>query len=96
MNPVKLNDAYFFTIEPDGKKVRLVVTDGCNELVCRKETFNNLNRFCEEEASRIFKGRLQLLKQDDIILVEMKGNIIGTIATSNFLKNLNDIKITSF
>lgn len=92
MNPVKLNDAYFFTIESDGKKVRLIVTDGTNELVCRKETMNRLIRFCTEESSRIFKGRLQLLKQDGIISVEVKGNIIGTITTHLFLKHLNGIK----
>lgn len=90
MSIVRLNEKHFFTIEPDGKKVRLIVTDGTNELVCRKETMNRLIRFCTEEDSRIFKGRLQLIKIDKTISIEIKGSIIGTIATTLFLKYLND------
>ncbi len=90
MSPVRLNETHFFTIEHDGKTVRLIVTYGTNELVCRKETMSRLNRFCIERDSRIFKGRLQLIKIDKTISIEIKGSIIGKIATTLFLKYLND------
>ncbi|RWY57212.1 hypothetical protein [Mucilaginibacter gilvus] len=75
-------------LEPANKKFRLVLIDGTQELACRKETRTNLKRFITSTESQLFKGRLQLYKNDDAIIIKLKGEDVGAITLSELEKAL--------
>ncbi|RKR80297.1 hypothetical protein BDD43_0393 [Mucilaginibacter gracilis] len=88
---LKLNHNYSLGFEPHlTNGVRLIVFNGDDEWVCRKETLQNLTKFIAGPEAHVFKGRLQLYKNDDSIAVEVKGQHIGTIALAQ-LKGLLQI-----
>lgn len=75
-----------FSIEPDNKKVRLVIYQNAEELVCRKENLSRIKQFLMQKEARLFKGRLQLSKVDQEIHVEVKGEVVGIIQRDDFVK----------
>lgn len=81
-----------FAIEPYKQKQRLVVTDQGNEWVCRIENIRKLEQFLAQEQASIFKGRLRLHKNHQEIDVEVKGNIVLQLKTSNFRKMIEQAK----
>lgn len=88
MKQYQLNDKLTFSIEHQGSKVRLIVSDGHSELVCRKERASVLMKLKDVEDMRLFKGRLQLLKKEELVYVIMKDEMVGTIALADFIKEI--------
>lgn len=60
MKQIILNEKLILSFEPSGKKIRLIITEADEDIVCRKETLKNLQHFLAAEQGYIFKGRLQL------------------------------------
>lgn len=87
MTKLQLSMDLYFSVEPYEKKARLIVYQNKEELVCRKETFKNLESFLQTKEARIFKGRLQLNKINQQIHIEVKGEVIGSISNVE-LKNM--------
>ena len=87
MNKVSPTCERDLTISLLGKKVRLPVADKGVENVCRLESLKNLNKFAGSSAGHLFKGRLQLHKDENGIQVIVKGEIVGVISEDLF-KNL--------
>lgn len=79
MRKLELNDELSFGIESENKKLRLIVFNNGKEYVCHKSTAGELTRFLNNDEEQLFKGRLQLLKNNDNILVKVKGNIEGAL-----------------
>jgi hypothetical protein len=92
MTVFKLDDELSFAIERSEKRARLIVYKNGVENVCRKETFGNLNRFILLDEGHLFKGRLQLNKDNTGIGIEVKGKLMGTIKTEEFLSCLKEAK----
>ena len=69
----------------------LIVYKNGIENVCRKETLGNLKRFIQLDDSHLFKGRLQLNKNDGNVGVEVNGKLIGIIKTEDFLRCLKEV-----
>lgn len=88
MQPIILNEQLTLLFEPNHKKVRLVVLQADEELVCRKETIKKLQQFLSVKQAHIFKGRLQLSKNEDVIEVLVKQNSAGIISSNTFKKVL--------
>jgi hypothetical protein len=86
MKEIKLNNELSLFFEPLNKRVRLVVSENGEELVCRKETIKNLNNFLKTEESHLFKGRLQLDKKEANIYVILKNEIIGMISSNQLME----------
>ena len=76
-------------VQPDGKKLRLVLTDGSTELACRRETPANLRRFLTSPQTQLFNGRLQLHKTGEAIAVSLKGEQLGVVSIEDFGKALD-------
>lgn len=91
MQHIVLNEKYTLSFEPLSKKIRLIISEADEELVCRKETIKNLNSFLLKEEMKIFKGRLQLSKHKDIIEVIVKGKTIAILSSSNIKDVLNNL-----
>lgn len=79
-----LNDEYSLTLEDHGKGVRFVVAKNDNGFICRKEKKSTVYKFFQTSAIHLFKGRLQLDKQDDIITISAEGKVIGTADVEEF------------
>ncbi|MFA6278223.1 MAG: hypothetical protein WC622_15850 [Pedobacter sp.] len=86
-----LNDKLILSFEPLGKKVRLIISESDVELACRKETIKNLKHFLTEDEMKIFKGRLQLHKQGDIVEVLLKNKPIAVVSSIEFEQILNKL-----
>lgn len=84
-----LNDKLILSFEPLGRKVRLIIFEADVELACRKETIKNLQQFLAEDETKIFKGRLQLHKREDIIEVLLKSKPVAIVSLSAFKEALN-------
>ena len=80
MKQLALTDTLSFRLENDNKKLRLIIADGDKELACRKETLSNLKRFIQSDQSSLFKGRLQLHRQDNAITITLKGQPAGAVS----------------
>jgi hypothetical protein len=99
MTSIKLENGFSFAIERHEKRARLIVYKDGVENVCRMESFKNIERFIRADEERIFKGRLQLSKNSEEIVIEVKGEIAGKMMTENFtgylekVKNLSDNSI---
>ena len=84
MRQIILNEKLTLSFEPIGKKVRLIISEADQELVCRKETIKNLQNFCNVDSTYLFKGRLQLHKHDEIIEIVIKNKPCAIIASNDF------------
>lgn len=91
MQQIVLNKRYSLSFEHQGEQIRLILLEDNVALVCRKETLKNLNSFLLKEELKIFKGRLQLYKQKDIIEVIMKGKPIAILSSGKFENALNNL-----
>lgn len=92
MQQITLNNEHTLSFEPMGKSVRLIVSRADEELVCRKESLKNLHKFLLADEMKIFKGRLQLDKHQEMIEVIMKDRPIAMIGANNFEQLLNNLK----
>lgn len=79
MELLTLSGDYGFHIEKMGKKLRLVVTKGGVENVCRQETAKKLLDFTQNADAHLFKGRLQLQKESAVVKIFIKGEKVGEI-----------------
>ena len=86
MQTLKLNDLFSMGAEAENKKLRLIIFSNGKEYVCHKTTSRELTSFFDGEKEQLFKGRLQLLKNNDNILVKIKGNIEGVVSTKDLSK----------
>lgn len=84
MPSFQLNNNLNFTIEPYEKRLRLIVFKDGLELVCRKENSKNLVAFLSLNKGQIFKGRLQLIKENTTVKILVKGQVIGSISEMDF------------
>lgn len=91
MITLKINGRYSFAVERYDKRLRLMVLDGINELVCRKVTKKELTAFLNNDEGHLFKGRLQLDKVGNDIVVNVKGNELGLINSQALLQSSNQV-----
>ncbi len=84
MKKISLAGQRNLTIDFLGKKVRLAVSEQGVENVCRLETIKNLDKFAVSREEHLFKGRLQLHKDETGIKVIVKGEIVGIISEDLF------------
>lgn len=89
---IPLRNNFSIGMERFENRIRLVVFNGDDEYVCRKETLSVLEKFAEKNKAHIFRGRLQLYKDSDDIHVEVKGTILGTVRLNDFKKKLTTLK----
>jgi len=87
---IKLDDRHSFDIEINGKNLRLVVYDNSVEKVCRKTTLKSLFEFIQSGENHLFKGRLQLFKNPNAIIIEVKGQMVGEIKAETLLNCLEN------
>lgn len=87
-----LNEKYTLSFQQLDKKIKLAISDGDKELVCRKETLKNLDDFLLKDENIIFKGRLQLYKHQTIIEVFMKGKPIAILSSKKMADVLNKLR----
>jgi hypothetical protein len=80
----KLPNGLSFIIAPADNKLRLIISYGTDELACRKETRGNIKRFLASEETTLFKGRLQLRKDNEVIILVLKGKDVGAIEVEEF------------
>jgi len=92
MNKMKLSDNMTLNIEKYDSRVRIIVLDNGEELVCRKERMSSLNRFLELENGEVFKGRLRLCKRKNKIDVIVKNNVVGQVNVGELRAEINSIK----
>lgn len=79
MNTLKLNDHLSIGVESENMKLRIIVFNNGEEFVCHKTTPGELAKFLSGDTNQLFKGRLQLLKNNGNILVKVKGNTEGVL-----------------
>lgn len=95
MTLLKLDHGFSFAIEHYEKRVRLIIYKDGVENVCRRESFKNLERFIWSNEESIFKGRLQLRRNSEGIVLVVKGKIVGKMTTEEFASYLEKVKNTS-
>jgi hypothetical protein len=78
-------------VESDEKKIRLIIYKNDHELVCRKTSLKEIKRFLDGSEERLFKGRLQLLKDHNHILIKAKKDIAGVTDRQALYKYLANI-----
>ncbi|HEX2628183.1 MAG TPA: hypothetical protein VHM26_04210 [Chitinophagaceae bacterium] len=89
MKKINLDHDFSFAMEAYERGVRLIVFNGKEEWVCRKEKVSRLKTFLSGNDSRLFKGRLQLHKQNGSVGIEIKGTLIGKISAEQFSQCLD-------
>ena len=82
--------AFTFNIFPHQEKLRLVVFNNDEEYVCRIESKKKLYQFLEGNDATLFKGRLQLIKNQDDIAIQVKGRILGELSIEAFRELLKN------
>ncbi len=75
-------------IEPSDKKLRLIIINNNQEIACRKEFRNKIIDFLEKENEWLFKGRLQLRKNNNLVEVYFKKALVDCISIPLFTKML--------
>jgi hypothetical protein len=94
MMKYSLTEDYVLRIEPEKEKssrLRLIIKQRGQELVCRKEGLNRLLDFVQGGDAHLFKGRLQLSKENDAINIYMKDSLIGSIKANVLAEELNQL-----
>ena len=91
MNNIPLNHELSINAQYCGASIsRLVIYKKNEEWICRKERLSKLFTFLHGPDTQIFKGRLRLYKQGEIIHVEVKGIRVGMIGVKEFLGMITD------
>ena len=89
MNKITISDQYSFEAKHESNSLRLVVFENGEELACRKVAFREFEQFLKKDTGHLFKGRLQLDKSGDDILVSVKNNKAGTIRAADLAQLIN-------
>ncbi len=73
-------------LEKQGPKVRIVILEDGEELVCRKESISALKKWIDSTEPKLFDGRLTLHREDgNFIGLFFLNNPVGKIAAADFL-----------
>ncbi|MFD2581811.1 hypothetical protein ACFSR6_04865 [Pedobacter vanadiisoli] len=72
--------------------IRLIVSKSNEEWVCRKEKLKNLLTFIDIDEAHAFKGRLQLVKSDNQIKIQVKNKHVGSTTVEKFKQALSNLK----
>lgn len=89
MSKIQLNSGMVFSVDPYNGKLRFAVHSREEKSVCRIERKKSIDAFLQTKSARIFKGRLQLCKHNNEILIEVKGEVVGIIQHDDFAKMIN-------
>jgi predicted transcriptional regulator len=89
MNKIQLNSGFVFSVEKYNGKLRFAVHNEEEKSVCRIERKKSIDTFLQTKRARIFKGRLQLCKHNNEILIEAKGEVVGIIQRDDFAKMID-------
>ncbi len=89
---LKLKNSFQLGAVLNDKRVRLIIYKDGDEYVCRKESFNNPEKFLNQINVHIFKGQLQLYKKSTDINVVVRKEDAGRIRIKDFKKLLEEIK----
>jgi len=92
MEVLTLRDGLEMYMEPYNGKVRIVIQRDKADFVCRMETLGNLKEFVALKEAKIFKGRLQLYKEEGLINVIVKNKAAGIVDEGSFEKCLDEVK----
>lgn len=92
MENIDLENNLKLSFEKLPHTIRLIVSKNDEELVCRKEKLKNLIAFTNIDQAHVFKGRLQLIKLDDNIDIQVNDKCISTISAVEFKHTLNNLK----
>jgi hypothetical protein len=91
-NDITLRDGFALRMDTHNDKVRVIILQSGMEYVCRMETLAKLRQFTEQKEARIFKGRLQLFKEEGLINVIAKGMVAGIVEEEIFVKCLDGLQ----
>jgi len=89
---MKLLDNMILGVEKYDSRVRIIVSNNGEELVCRKERLSTLYKFLDLEKGEAFKGRLKLRKKENYIEIIVKNNVVGHINAEELRAKINEIK----
>ena len=78
-------------IEKYGNRVRLILVQHAKEMACRKESIKTIQNFLASEDSNLFKGRIQLKKCTNNILVFFKNQQWGEISVELLRQKLMEL-----
>ncbi len=92
MDGISIKNGFVMRMEPCDDKVRVIILRDGEEYVCRMETLKKLKEFAEIKEGSIFKGRLQLYKEEGLINVIAKGEVAGIIDEDSFSSCLDAIE----
>ncbi|WP_316796218.1 hypothetical protein [Pedobacter agri] len=92
MGTINLQSDFKLSFEKLPHTIRLIVSKNNEEWICRKEKLKNLYSFAEVDQEHLFKGRLQLLKSDGKINIQVKDELIGAISNEAFKEALSKLK----
>ncbi len=84
MGSIDLNDEQELLLEGSAAKLRLVLLESGVEQACRQSSLRELTSFLAESETALFKGRLQLHKQDDQLEVWLKNSAVGRFSKQEF------------
>jgi len=89
MDSVKLDGNLSLGMEAYTRGLCLMVFDRDEIWVCHKVRVKVLKDFLRSDEGHLFKGRLQLDKLGDDILVSVKNNKAGTISAADLTQLIN-------
>lgn len=92
MKYIDMPDGYALQIRWVDKKVRLTVMLGGEALACRQERAKVLLDFLQEREGHLFKGRVQLNKADEEVLIELKEAPVGTVTATSLKRAIEEVR----
>lgn len=92
MESIDLENDLKLSFEKLSHTIRLIISKNNEEWVCKKETFKKLLEFVNIDQAHVFKGRLQLIKIDDRITIQIKNEHISNISATTFKEALNSLR----
>ncbi len=92
MESIDLENDLKLSFEKLPNTIRLIISKNDEEWVCRKETLRKLFEFANTEQAHAFKGRLQLIKIDDHITIQVKNEHISNLLAKTFKEALNNLR----
>jgi len=92
MESIYLQNNLKLSFEKLPHTICVIISKNNEEWVCKKERLRKLLEFVNIDEAHIFKGRLQLIKMNDHITLQVKNENISTILTKTFIEVLNKLK----
>ncbi|GGH05533.1 hypothetical protein [Pedobacter zeae] len=92
MEHILLENDLSLSFEKLPHTVRLILSKNNEEWACRKEKLIKLLTFIDIDQAHVFKGRLQLIKSDDNISIQVKNKHICSVTAEKFKQALNNLK----